>query len=40
MEQVRRVVAVGAVALSVFLLVSVGDESQSSPDLQVVVVDE
>lgn len=39
MEQVRRVVAVGAVALSVFLVLTVGDDSDVS-DLHVAVVSE
>ena len=38
--QVRRVVAAGAVALSVVLIVSVGGESESVSDLHVAVVTE
>lgn len=40
MEQVRRVVAVGAVALSALLIVTVDDDREPTTDLQVVVVSE
>lgn len=39
-KQVRRCVTVGAVSLSVFLLVSVGEESESATDLHVAVITE
>lgn len=39
-KQARRCVTVGAVSLSVFLLVSVGDESESATDPPVAVVPE
>lgn len=40
MVQVRRVVAGSAVALSVFLIVSVGDDADSVPELHLSVVSE
>lgn len=40
MEQVRRVVAVGAVTLSVYLVLTVGDDSGATDELHVAVVSE